>query len=440
MKRASLASILTLNAYWVGLSFMWNSLHVLILPAVLLHLVPETQKNTYLGLLTFAGLVIAMVVQPVSGAVSDRWSSRWGRRRPLILLGTAFDFLFLGLLAWSGGLVWLALGYIGLQFSSNVAHGPAQGLMPDRVPPEQLGWASGFKNLMDMVGLVVSSLLVGRLLTPEIRHPVNVVALVAVVLAAGAAVTVLGVKEQPTNFQKTGTGEDVSGGRLAALRASLSGLVGALQVDARAHKGFWWLIASRFLFLCGIYGIQSFAQYFVRDVLAVSNPIKLTGDLLAVITLALMVFVVAGGWLGDRFGHKRILLVASVVGATGCLLLLQANTPGRLLAFGSIVGVGLGLFLTANWALVNEQAPVAEAGKFLGLTNLATAGAGMVGRLEGPFIDLLNNARPGAWWGYMLLFLSAAAFMLLSALLLRRVPGKRSPRDKQGRGWQEEGA
>lgn len=211
-------------------------------------------------------------------------------------------------------------------------------------------------------------------------------------------------------------------------------------MDARAHKGFWWLIASRFLFLCGIYGIQSFAQYFVRDVLAVSNPIKLTGDLLAVITLALMVFVVAGGWLGDRFGHKRILLVASLVGATGCLLLLQANTPGRLLAFGSVVGVGLGLFLTANWALVNEQAPVAEAGKFLGLTNLATAGAGMVGRLEGPFIDLLNNARPGAWWGYMLLFLSAAAFMLLSALLLRRVPGKRSPRDKQGRGWQEEGA
>jgi MFS family permease len=97
-------------------------------------------------------------------------------------------------------------------------------------------------------------------------------------------------------------------------------------------------------FLCGIYGIQSFAQYFVRDVLAVSNPIKLTGDLLAVITLALMAFAVAGGWLGDRFGHKRILLMASLVGATGCLLLIQADTPGRLLAFGSVVGVGLGLF------------------------------------------------------------------------------------------------
>jgi MFS family permease len=245
VKRASLAGILTLNAYWVGLSFMWNSLHVLILPAVLLHLVPETQKNTYLGLLTFAGLVIAMVVQPVSGAVSDRWSSRWGRRRPLIVLGTAFDFVFLGLLAWSGGLGWLALGYIGLQFSSNVAHGPAQGLMPDRVPPEQLGWASGFKNLMDMTGLVVSSLLVGRLLTPEVRHPVSVVALVAVVLAAGAAVTVLGVREEPTNINKPVAGKDGSGGRLAALRTSLSGLRGALQVDVRAHKGFWWL-TSRF--------------------------------------------------------------------------------------------------------------------------------------------------------------------------------------------------
>src|SRR5512135_2178524 len=114
MKRISLRDVIFLNAYWVGLSFMWNSLHVIILPAILLHLVPDTQKNTYLGLLTFAGLLIAMLIQPVSGALSDRWVSSWGRRRPLILIGTLFDFAFLAFLGWSGGLGWLALGYIGL--------------------------------------------------------------------------------------------------------------------------------------------------------------------------------------------------------------------------------------------------------------------------------------------------------------------------------------
>ena len=172
-KPLNLREILVLNAYWLGLSFMWNSLHVIILPSILLFMVPETQKNTYLGLLTFFGLIIAMVVQPLAGALSDRWVSPWGRRRPLIFLGTSLDFLFLAFLGWAGGLGWVAIGYIGLQFSSNVAHGPMQGLMPDVVPRGQLGWASGFKNLMDMSGLIAASLFVGRLLTPETRQPIG---------------------------------------------------------------------------------------------------------------------------------------------------------------------------------------------------------------------------------------------------------------------------
>jgi MFS family permease len=102
-KIESLGKILVLNAYWIGLSFKWNALHPIILPAILLNFVPETQKNTYLGALTFAGLLLAMVVQPVAGAVSDGWRSRWGRRRPLMAGATLFDILFLGLLALGGG-------------------------------------------------------------------------------------------------------------------------------------------------------------------------------------------------------------------------------------------------------------------------------------------------------------------------------------------------
>jgi MFS family permease len=418
MKRVTIKEIFYLNAYWIGLSFMWNSLHVIILPAVLLHLVPDTQKNTYLGLLTFVGLIIAMLIQPISGSLSDRWVSRWGRRRPLIFLGTAFDFLFLAFLGWSGGLGWLALGYIGLQFSSNIAHGPAQGLLPDKVPPEQLGQASGFKNLMDMAGLVVSSLLIGRLLTPEVRHPVGVTGLVAAVLAAGAALTLLGTHEAPAHRGKPGSPRP--------------SLLDSLRVDWHVHHTYGWLIASRFFYLAGIYGIQTFAQYYVRDVLDVPNPIKLTGDLLAAITLALIAFALAGGWLGDRFGHKRMSLVASLIGALGCLLLLWARTPTTLLIFGSVLGAGIGLFLTSNWALANELAPAAEAGKFLGLTNLATAGAGAVGRLEGPLIDVFNNLHPGAWIGYIGLFLVGAISILASAWLLRRISIRELPAQSTG--------
>src|SRR5215208_7080738 len=157
---------------------MWSALHPIILPAVLLNYVPDEKKNTYLGLLTFVGLTIAMVVQPISGALSDGWKSRIGRRRPLVILGTLFDFLFLSILAWAGGFVWLFIGYIGLQFSSNIAHGPMQGLLPDRVPKTQLGAASSLKTFMDMIALITASLLAGRMFDSVTRDPTNIMLVV----------------------------------------------------------------------------------------------------------------------------------------------------------------------------------------------------------------------------------------------------------------------
>lgn len=423
-RRADAVDLFTLNAYWIGLSLMWNSLHLIFLPAVLLTWAPETQKNTYLGLLTFAGLVIAMLIQPISGTVSDRWASRWGRRRPLILLGTVFDFVFLAVMGRAGGLAGVAIGYIGLQLSSNVAHGPLQGLLPDRIAPSRIGMASGVKNLMDMVGLVVGTLLAGRLVSPDGTDSVGVIVLIAVVLAVSAGITLLGVREDPSD----GNPDRESESSLAGVQPLVAGWA---RIDFRAHEGYWWLIASRFLYLLGIYGIQAFAQYFVRDVLAVPNPVKLTGDLLAAITLALMACALGGGWLADRFGRTRVLVAACGISALGCLLLMLARSPQTLLLYGSVLGAGIGLFITANWALANQLAPKADAGMFLGLTNLATAGAGALGRLEGPLIDLLNNARPGAFDGYTMLFTFGAVCTLASAALLKRVLSP-SPRPAHG--------
>jgi len=429
IKRASLLDLLLVNAYWVGLSFKWNSLHVLILPAILLNFIPENLKNTYLGLLTFVGLVIAMILQPIAGAWSDGWRSRFGKRRPLMLIGTLFDFVFLAILGWSGGLVWLALGYIGLQISSNLAHGPAQGLIPDNIPPQQHGAASGVKNLMDMSGLVISSLLMGQLLDPNTRQPVIPMLVVGGFVLLGTAITILGVREAP-NLPEQGEPQPVwktsqaTSCRLCAIplaRSQPGRRASILESILTIHPAYRWLIASRFIFLLGIYDIQVFAQYYIRDVLKVPNPVELTGNLLAAITLALIVFALAGGWLGDRFSHKRMLYIASGVGALGCLLLLLARTPDKLLVFGAVLGVGIGLFLTSNWALANLHAPAGSAGKYLGLTNLATAGAGALGRLGGSLIDLLNNASPGAYRGYLAMFVFGAICSLFSVLFLRRV-------------------
>jgi MFS family permease len=406
LKKLNILQLLILNAYWVGLSFMWNSIHPILLPAVLLNYVPDSKKNTYLGLLTFAGLIIAMIVQPLTGALSDGWRSRFGRRRPLGVVGTLFDFIFLSVLAWSGGLTWLFIGYVGLQFSSNIAHGPMQGLMPDSVPRSQMGVASSLKTFMDMLSLVAASLLAGRLLDPITRDPATIMLVVMSLLAVAASITFLGVKEKPA---------------LGPARMDLKSLLSTFQINFRENSSYWWLIGERMLFLLGIYGMQVFAQYYLQDVLRVPDPPKQTGDLLAALTITMVILVLLAGWLVDHYGAKRILVIGTVVAAGGMLLMLLATDMRGLTIFGSVLGAGIGLFLTSNWALANSLAPQDEAGKYLGLTNLATAGAAALSRLEGPVLDWLNAAWPGAWVGYRGLFLFGAICIFLSAFFLRKI-------------------
>ncbi len=406
MRKSTTLNMIGVNAYWLGLSFMWTSLHLLVMPALMLNFVADEQKNTALGLLSFSGLIIAMIVQPISGAISDRWASRFGKRRPLILLGTAFDLVFLAIMALAGGIPALAFGYIGLQLTSNTAHGPAQGLMKDLIPTEKMGVASGVKNFFDMGGTVVSSLMIARILDP--KSPLLAFGVVGGMLVVSALVTLLLSQESSSLDQP---------------RAPLGDMLREIfSVELSAHRDYVLLIVSRLLFLVGVYGIQSFAQYFIRDTLQTDDPVKLTGDLMATIVLTLIAFSILAGFLSDRFGRKPMHVVAAILVAVGSLLMATATSAWGVLVFGSVVGAGIGIFLSVNWALANDLAPAVDAGKFLGLTNIATAGAGALGRLIGPVLDIVNNARPGEYLGYTVLFLTTAVLSLASLIFLRQIP------------------
>jgi len=343
MKKTSLLDLIYINVYWLGLSFMWNSLHPIILPSILLHLVPESLKNTYLGILTFFGLVLAMVIQPISGAISDGWRSKWGRRRPLAVFGTGLDFIFLALLAWSGNLLIVIIGYIGLQITSNIAHGPMQGLIPDLVPKDKLGLASGLKNLLDMAGLIVASLVAGSLLSPGDRYPTKIMLIVMVILSITSLVTFFFSKEELNyNTQKKKT------------RIEFKQI---FNVDVKGNASYFWLIVSRFFFLVGIYGVQTFAQYYIRDVMHAVNPVKATGDLMASLAVSLVICTLIGGWLTDKIGARKVIYAASVIAAVGAFLLIIAQDIPMLTVFAGILGAGIGFYLSSNWALASRLAP-----------------------------------------------------------------------------------
>lgn len=395
----------TMNVCWFGLAFMWNGLHPIVLPALLLRFVPESLKNTYLGGLTFAGLLLAMVVQPLAGALSDHTRSRWGRRRPWILAGTLLALVFLAGMALATSYWGLLAAYLLLQIASNGAHGPAQGLIPDLVPEERRGLAAGIKNLFDMGGLVVASLAMGQLMGDD--APTRAFALIGGVLVASALVTLVATRERPAPAPETS-------------HNSLT-LRDLLRMDLHRYPDYAWLLVSRFLILLGIYAVQGFAQYYIRDVLKVPNPAEVTGTLLATIGLALTVLVFPAGLLSDRLGRRRLNLLAGALATLGIFLLIFARDVPTLIILGGMIGMATGIFVSVNWALATDLIPQEKAGKYLGLSNLATAGAGASGRLAGPLIDGINALRPDAYLGYPALFILASASVLVGTLLMLRV-------------------
>jgi len=420
---------LTMNVYWFGLAFMWNALHPIILPALLIHMVPDALKNTALGSMTFAGLVLAMIIQPLAGSMSDGTESRWGRRRPWMAVGTALSLVFLGWMAAARSFLGLVAGYLLLQIVSNSAHGPAQGLIPDLVPEREHGIASGVKNLFDMLGLVVASLVAGNLISEDSPTAPYAFAAIGGVLAISTLVTLLTTREVPRIELETAIpapGYEEEPQESAPRRL--------LAVDLSRYPDFAWLLVSRFLILLGIYSVQGFAQYYIGDVLQVQEPAQVTGNLMATIGLPLTLMVVPAGLLADRIGRKRLNLIACLILIPSLLLLILARSVPILLVFGSLIGLGTGIFVSANWALATELIPKKEAGKYLGFTNLATAGASAVSRLAGPLIDGGNALHPGAYLGYTVLFILASTSAFLGTLLLSRIKaGARRPRPAPAR-------
>ena len=341
------------------------------------------------------------------------WQARIGRRRPLIWLGTAGDLIFLTIMGFIGGLPALFIGYIGLQTSSNIAHGPAQGIIPDEVPAEKLGLASGVKTAMDMVGVVLSSLLMGFLISSKDPDPKLAISVIIAVLVVFGLITLLFTKEKSSVSDKK---QSINLWQV---------IKETFDFKTVENKHFWQLLFSRFLFLVGIYGFQSFAQYFIRDKFPEQDPIMFTQVVMGTFVTVLVIFSLVAGALSDKVGRKKLQILSSVIGAIGAGLLIFAVTPAQLLIFGSFMGIGLGIFLSVNWAIANDMAPKAEAAKYMGLTNIATAGSAAVARLEGPVTDILNNAAPGQWWGWTALFAFSGVLMLLSALALLPVPESR---------------
>jgi MFS family permease len=426
-----------LSLYWIAIGYLWTSLGALILPDLVVHLVGRAHKGVALGGLEAIGTVMAVVWQPVAGSISDRWKGPLGRRRPFIIAGTIGDLVFLTGLALSGSYWVLVVFYFLLQTASNTAQGPYQGLLPDVVPHEQRGEASGYYGVANLLGILAGTVGAGYLLHQYGR--VAAVESIAIFLAVTMLATVAFVPDTvgPTKDQFTSPWR--------AFRDTF-------DIDLRRHRDFAWLMGSRLLILMGVVGLQGFVFFYFADVFFPGDHRQTTlatSELLALVVLVALAVTYPAARLSDRMGRRRTIFAGGMVGAAAVVAIVFSHyqllppaivepvaqalrvppLAAQAVLIGVFTGVGLGAFLSVDWAFITEVIPSDEAGRFMGISNIASAGSGIIARLiAGGLLDRFNAGPKilGLPGGYPVIFSIFAAWMIIGSLLVLKVrePGR----------------
>ena len=469
MKRFHWYDFITINIYWFGLTAVSQS-NGLIQPLLIQRFASPEQQGTFYGNMRLYSLMVALLVQALAGMLSDRSMSKFGKRRPYILVGTFLNVIALIAIGASPTYLFLFAWVVFSQVASNIAHGATQGFIPDLVPEDRRGRFSGIKAVMELLPVIVIGFTIGKLLAEERLWPAIGVQIALLVIATIIAMFVREKprtdKPDPLDWKPFGrlvamtvvfmisillSGEVVQfiGSRIPSssplnthlltmglvgmagmLVAVVFGVWGSVQISigstaARRNPSFTWWVINRLAFLVGANNLSTFAIYFIQGRLGYESyeAAGPAATLKIVVGVLILLFAFPSGYLADRIGRKMLLGLSGVMAAIGTVILLLSPSLTVIMIGGSIVGAAIGMFFTTNWALGTDIVPKKEAGKFLGISNLAGAGAGAVGAyIGGPIADYFTGNFPQIpGLGYMLIFAIYGALFLVSSIVLIKV-------------------
>jgi hypothetical protein len=251
---------------------------------------------------------------------------------------------------------------------------------------------------------------------PLVRLLLMTCAFTAIILTAGAVVNEL-----------VGSLSGLSPG----LSRLLIGSVGLLGMGVAAVLGVWtaigisfgaiastrlpftWWVVNRLVFLVAANGMGGFMLFFLQERFAHLPAERAAGPAttaMMLVGICLLITALPSGWLADRVDKRRLLALSGGLATVGMFVVMLLPGLGAVYGGGCLIGTAIGLFYPANWALGTNVIPQGQAGRYLGLSNLAGAGAGAIGAyIGGPIADRV---------GYAALFGIYGTLFSLSALAL----------------------
>jgi MFS family permease len=403
---------LSLASFWFGLNFHWTPILGILVAARSSELLQGSQAILATAILFGLGAVFAMVLPPAVGFYSDRLTTRFGRRRPIMVIGTAGNIVGLLVMAVAPSFALFLVAYLVVQIFNNSAGAAFNGVIPDVVPKEEFGKASGFLGGLYQVGGVAGLIVTLLMEKAGLRN------LTFVVIAV-----VLGLSLLPTVWAAAGEG-------LVPIppKPRQPFMVAARAFFRPLWAGdFGWVVFTRLLITGGIWLIYPFVFFFFRDVVKAPNADQFTTFWQLLLVAAAIPLGVAGGWLSDRIGRKIFVYASGALQSLVVVLfiVLYPTSTFFVLALGVVYGVGYGLYYAVDWALACDTLPNAEeTAKDMGLFHVAvTLPQVLLPSIAGFVLFTLNRQSPNS--GYRVVFAGAIVFYLLGTVLVSRIKSVR---------------
>jgi MFS family permease len=402
-------NLVRISLYWLGLTAIDAAVGLFVTNRLEFdHLVPTNDVGTSLFIIGIGAAIVGIIIQPTVGYISDYTISRWGRRKPYIVFGSLWDVVFLMGIATGNSVLALALFMLLLSVSTNIARGPFQGYVPDLVAEPQVGLASGMVGMMQIVGNVTGFLLVSLSVTLGVM-PLSLVAVAIVELVTMASVVLRvgqGMPPRPRHGKPWA--------RIARE---------AWATDILQERSYVWLLISRLLFLMAGALLANFVLIFLSRAFGMGKEEANQQYIvvLIVVVAANVLAIFPASRLSDRIGRKPLIFGACGFGALGAAIIALTPSIPVALAGAALFGAANGSFLAVDWALMTDIIPRASAGRYMGMSNVATGSATPIAiAIGGIVLDLVTRGGNEAA-SPRVVFILAVGVYALAAVALRPV-------------------
>jgi MFS family permease len=347
-----------------------------------------------------AGAIVALISNPIFGALSDSTRSRFGRRRPWLVGGVLCGCASLAAIGLAPTINLVLLGWCAAQLSFNAVLAAMVAIIPDRIAPAQRGTVVGILGVCMPIGQITGTWLVQQL---SINMSLALV-VPGVIGVAGVLSLAFILRQQPLPQTTAAQVRPAAPGRDA-------------PAGPRGHRDFSWAWLSRVLFTTGSCFLQAYQPFFLLDALHLNDADVPRLMFRSTLVQAAMVVVwsLLSGRLSDRTGlRKPFVMAGSTIQGLGLWLIAFSNSYTMLLFGVALVGMGHGVYEGVDLALVTDVLPdrARHAAKDLGLLNIANTLPQVIAPLAAPAILQVSRGD------YTLLFAVAGSVAMLGSLFL----------------------